>query len=66
MGEHEPARPAPEPIDAAETKAEIDDSAPDEVDAVVDAVVDALPGGGKLGTSRNDLDDVAGGLMQVP
>ena len=43
MGEHEPARPAPEPIDAAETKAEIDDSAPDEVDAVVDAVVDALP-----------------------
>jgi len=62
MGEHEPARPAPEPIDAAETKAEIDDSAPDEVDAVVDA----LPGGGKVGTSRNDLDDVADGLMQVP
>lgn len=66
--DRESVTPESEPADAAEVEgeteidAEIDDSAPEELDAVVDA----LPGSGKLDTSQDDLDDAPGGPMQVP
>ncbi|GAB3140553.1 hypothetical protein [Marisediminicola antarctica] len=60
--DRESSSPESEPTDAGETEAEIDDSAPE----ALDAVVDALPGSGKLGTSQDDIDDAAGGPMQVP
>lgn len=68
MSDHdrERATTESEPTDGTDAEAEvaedIDDSAPEELDAIVDA----LPGSGKLTTSLDDLDDSAGGPMQLP
>jgi hypothetical protein len=58
MSEHTHTNAHPEPDSADEVAADIEDAGPEEVDEVVDS--------GKLRTSHDDLDDAAGGPMQVP
>lgn len=66
MTDHSGASVTPEPPEAdegeADIEAEIDGSAPEELDSVVDS----LPGSGKLDTDHGESGNTAGGPVQLP